>query len=237
MDSDSSGPGCPLCGKTIDPVPKAEGVCSSCGRQTEIVASCSDGHSLCASCIEPVIRSEVKRICLASDSKDPYEILEAILGSPIVFGRTVKFHIALPAALVTAYNNASVTKLDLPEALDEAMRRGDYVPPKACGHWGTCGAAVSCGIFFSVVTGTTPLSGRMYASVNKLTGNCLIEIGDVFGPRCCNRNTLKAVRYAVGFVKDELGVEMEWHDRVCDKQAWNKQCLGSRCPFHPEHTA
>ncbi len=25
----------------------------------------------------------------------------------------------------------------------------------------------------------------------------------------------------------------EWHDRVCDKQSWNKQCKGAGCPYSP----
>ena len=55
----------------------------------------------------------------------------------------------------------------------------------------------------SVVTGTNPLSGRMYGRLHTLTGKCLTDIGSVDGPRCCNRNTLKTLKETVQFVKDD----------------------------------
>ena len=226
---------CPICRGPLRPMQKEFGKCSFCGTETDLVSSCDDGHRICASCTEPIIRSEIKRVCMSSQSKDPYDILMDILDVPIVFGRMVKFHIAIPAALVTAYCNVKGDRGRLSAMLDEAMWRGDHVPPKACGHWGTCGAAVSCGVFYSVVTGTSPLSEESFGRLHVLTGRCLIEIGENGGPRCCNRSTLSSLRHTVQFVKDELGVEMEWHDRVCDKQSWNKQCMGVKCPFNPKH--
>ena len=226
---------CPICRSALRPIQKEFGKCSFCGKETDLVSGCDDGHKLCASCTEPVIRTEIKRVCMASDSKDPYAILMDILDVPIVFNRLVKFHVAIPAALVTAYCNAKGDRSDLSSLLDEAMWRGDHVPPKACGHWGTCGAAVSCGVFFSTVTGTSPLSEESFGRLHVLTGGCLTEIGENGGPRCCNRSTLSSLRRTVSFVKDELGVEMEWHDRVCDKQSWNKQCKGVKCPYNPSH--
>lgn len=226
---------CPICRSALTSMPKTFGRCGFCGRETDLVSACSDGHMLCASCTEPVIRAEIKRICMSSSSKDPYDILQEILKVPVVFGRVVKYHIAVPAAMVTAYCNSKGDRSVLSRMIDEAMRRGDHVPPKACGHWGTCGAAVSCGVFFSVVTDTNPLSEGLYGRLHVLTGTCLTNIGSTDGPRCCNRNTLTSMRTAVDFVRKELGVEMEWHDRICDKQSWNKQCIGPRCPYNPSH--
>ncbi|MGN1045244.1 MAG: DUF5714 domain-containing protein [Candidatus Methanomethylophilaceae archaeon] len=226
---------CPICRKEPVPRPRHLGMCSVCGKDADIVSECPDGHALCRDCIEPVIKSEIKRICLASDSKDPYDILERLLEVPIVADRLVKYHIAIPAALATAYNNSSGRGMDMSAVLDEVMRRGDYVPPKACGHWGTCGAGVSCGIFYSVVAGVQPLSGEPYGHLHELTGGCLTDIGKVGGPRCCNRNTLLSMKRTVDFIREHAGVEMEWHDRVCTHQDLNRQCMGKRCPFNPEH--
>ena len=61
------------------------------------------------------------------------------------------------AALLTAYKNAG-GELDLEKALTEMQNRGKQVPGGICGFWGSCGAAVSTGIFLSIITGSTPLS-------------------------------------------------------------------------------
>ncbi len=230
------GPECPDCGSELSSIQKTFGRCHFCGRDTDLVSECSDGHRLCARCTEPVIREGIKRTCMASGSRDPYDILQELLKAPLLFGRLVKYHIAIPSALVTAYVNSG-GEGDLSSLIDEVIRRGEYVPPKSCGHWGACGAAVSCGVFFSTVTGMSPFSERLYGRLHTLTGSCLTAIGTVDGPRCCNRNTLSSLRIAVDFTREELGVPMEWHDRVCDKQSWNRQCIGKKCPYNPGHTA
>lgn len=228
---------CPICRSRLNSVPKTFDKCAFCGKETDLVAACSEGHMICASCVEPVIRSEIKRVCMSTDSKDPYLILQELLSIPIVFGRFVKYHIALPAALVAAYCNAKGDRTGLSSMLEEAMRRGDYVPPRACGHWGSCGSAVSCGIFYSIVTKTSPLSGESFGALHRLTGGCLTDIGEIGGPRCCNRGTLLSLKRTVEFVRKELGVEMDWEDRRCTNQSWNRECMGAKCPFNPKHTS
>ena len=63
------------------------------------------------------------------------------------------------SALLAAYKNAG-GELDLDAALEEMRNRGAQVPGGICGLWGTCGAAVSTGIFVSLITGASPLSGK-----------------------------------------------------------------------------
>ncbi len=36
----------------------------------------------------------------------------------------------------------------------------------------------------------------------------------------------------VRFVKEKYGVEMELDEIECEFSSWNKQCIGTRCPFH-----
>ncbi len=113
------------------------------------------------------------------------------------------------------------------------MRRGALIPPKACGHAGDCGAAVACGIFYSTVTDTHPLTqGQQWGDVAVLTGTCLVDLGKIGGPRCCNRGTLVSMKNTVQQVREKLGVEMEWYDRKCIHKDWNKQCKGKDCPFY-----
>lgn len=56
-------------------------------------------------------------------------------------------HVRVGAALLTAWHNGG-GQIDFPAALEEMKKRGSQIPGGICGLWGTCGAAVSAGIFF-----------------------------------------------------------------------------------------
>lgn len=70
-------------------------------------------------------------------------------------------HTLVGTALQAAYHG----KIDLLPALKEMFARGRKVPGEACGFWGSRGAAVSGGMFMSIISG--PYLGP-YA--RKLTG-------------------------------------------------------------------
>ena len=111
--------------------------------------------------------------------------------------------------------------------------RGRRVPGGACGFWGSCGAAVSTGMFVSIITGSTPLSGESWGQSNCMTAAALNRIGRLGGPRCCKRNSFSAVLEAVSFVKNITGVEMELPEKVvCTFSPENRQCLVKNCPYH-----
>ena len=134
------------------------------------------------------------------------------------------------SALLAAYKNAG-GKIDLEKALLEMQTRGKKVPGGACGFWGACGAAVSSGMFISIITGSTPLANKEWGFSNLMTSASLGAIGKVGGPRCCKRNSYLAISEAVRFVRENLGVEMELEEIRCVHSSQNNQCIGERCPF------
>ncbi|MBQ0101787.1 MAG: SAM-dependent methyltransferase, partial [Firmicutes bacterium] len=140
-------------------------------------------------------------------------------------------HIMVGAALLTAYKNAG-GEIDLPKALGEMRSRGRNVPGGSCGFWGACGAGISTGIFVSIISGSTPLSGEPFGLSNGMTAVSLGEIGRIGGPRCCKRDSFLSVLAAVDYVKEHFGVEMEKSDVICRFSRFNNQCIGSRCPFN-----
>ncbi len=111
--------------------------------------------------------------------------------------------------------------------------RGEKIPGGACGFWGACGAAISTGIFLSIISGATPLSGEPFGLSNRMTAKSLEAVGTVGGPRCCKRNSYLSILSAVDFVKEHFGVEMDRHQVICGYSARNSQCIGKRCPFSP----
>ena len=192
---------------------KIIGRCKICGNDCESNCECGKGHLLCDDCTEKLIEETIKSICRTTKSKNPYDVLEEIYRDPIISTRFLKNHICVGSALAAAFRNSG-GDIDLDEAVTEIIRRGRFIPPKACGHAGDCGAAVSCGIFYSTVTDTHPLTpGEQWGDVALLTGTCLVDLGRIGGPRCCNRGTLVSMKDTVLQVKEKLGVEMEWYDR------------------------
>ena len=142
------------------------------------------------------------------------------------------------AVLLTAYKNCGGFEncggqSAFEEALEEMKARGSEYPCGACGLWGCCGAAVSTGIFMSIVTKATPLTGNSWKLSNQMTSRALGALAELGGPRCCKRDSFTAVKEAVHFVKEKLGVEMELPEKIaCDFSNENRQCLKKHCPYY-----
>lgn len=139
-------------------------------------------------------------------------------------------HVMVGAALLTAYKNAG-GEIDLSAALIEMMNRGKSVPGGACGFWGACGAGISSGMFVSILSKSTPLSGEPFALSHQMTSAALGKIGEIGGPRCCKRDSFLSILTAVDFAEEHFGVKMEKSEITCRYSRENNQCIGKRCPF------
>lgn len=159
---------CLICGAPL--VYRTEAVeieCSICGSRELSQVSCENGHFVCDSCHS---RKAVERLigwCETVRSDDPVEILADMMTDPDVYMQGPEHHVLAGAALLTAYRNAG-GDIDLHRALAEMINRGSTVPGGACGFWGCCGAAVSAGIFMSIITETTPLSSDTWGALQQV---------------------------------------------------------------------
>lgn len=143
-------------------------------------------------------------------------------------------HYLVPAVLladVCAKNEVSPEEFR--KKLDEAMKRAHNVLPAFCGFYGACGAAVGCGIFMSVYTGTTPLSKETWGLCNCATAGALSEMAKIGGPRCCKRNTFAALLFMKKYIASHLGTVISMPEAVrCAYRKFNNECLGEACPFY-----
>lgn len=203
--------------------------CAICHKKEPSKTRCVNGHYVCSECHTKGIDS-IFGVCLNESSKNPAEILNKMMELPFCHMHGPEHHIMVGAALLTAYKNAG-GEIDLSKALREMKNRGQSVPGGACGFWGACGAAISTGIFISIVTGSTPLAKESFGMANTMTSKALGAIGEIGGPRCCKRDSYLSVMQAVDFVKDRLGIEMEKSSVICNFSSQNNQCIGKRCPF------
>ena len=227
---------CLICGEDLEYFQtEREMECSSCHRKFMSKSACKNGHYVCDECHSATAIKNIVETCAHSDSKNPVEIAFLLMNDPYVYMYGPESHVLVGCALLTAYKNAG-GNIELGSSLREMVARGRKVPGGVCGFWGCCGAAISAGMFYSIASGATPLTKDSWGKANLMTSNALNAIGTIGGPRCCKRNAFLAIRQAVAFTAEHLGVRMEMPERIiCTFSLKNKQCIGTRCPFNP-HT-
>lgn len=173
----------------------------------------------------------IMTVCLSDTSRNPIEVLERLMSLSFCPMHGPDHHLLVGVALLTAYHNAG-GEVESQSALEEMVARGREVPGGACGYWGACGAAISAGMFLSIVTENTPISTESWRLCNMMTSEALAEVANHGGPRCCKRDSYLSILTAVDFVKEHLGVEMEKTKVECTRSGQNKQCIGTQCPFN-----
>ena len=225
---------CLICGKPLVYYETGrEMECSICHKSVESYASCEDGHYVCDECHAKKGIEVIMEGCLKSQSKNPIQIMQELMEDPYIYMHGPEHHVMVGAVLLTAYHNCG-GEIDLDEALEEIKQRGGQYPGGSCGLWGACGAAVSTGMFMSILTKATPLTGKSWRMSNEMTAKALEEIAKLGGPRCCKRNSFTAVKVAAEYVRENMGIVMELPEKIlCDFSAENKQCLKKHCPYNP----
>lgn len=222
---------CLVCGAPLEYLGHSEPMeCVFCHKIMQSTARCIHGHFVCDECHTQGI-DHIIALCLRETSKNPFEIFDKLIALPTCHMHGPEHHVIVGASLLTAYHNAGGA-LDLPKALDVMQERGRQVPGGICGFWGSCGAAVSSGIFVSIVTGATPLTEESWGLCNEMTSRTLASVAKIGGPRCCKRNGRLAILQGIAFAKEKLGVQMEHAPVTCHYMQQNNQCLGSKCPFY-----
>lgn len=222
---------CLICGAPLEYLHKAQTMqCAICGRSFQSDVHCQQGHYICDECHTSGVDSIVG-LCLNETSADPIFVLEKMMRMPFCHMHGPEHHVMVGAALITAYHNAG-GEVDLPTALREIVRRGKQVPGGACGNWGACGAALSAGMYMSIVTGNSPLAREEWQLSNGLTATALADIAAHGGPRCCKRDSYLAVMAAARYTEEKLGVRMACPSaHICTRATQNNHCIGRDCPF------
>ncbi|MDD4542016.1 MAG: DUF5714 domain-containing protein, partial [Eubacteriales bacterium] len=146
-------------------------------------------------------------------------------------------HYLVPAVLLTASRKSQGQSVEvLKRDLEAALERARQVPGGSCGFFGACGACVGCGIFFSLITDSSPYSTKTWSLSNKATAMALEAISDFEGPRCCKRCTWLSLLSARSLIEKKLKLELPWTNRDeirCRFHEQNNECISAQCPFYP----
>ena len=205
--------------------------CEICGKSFEGHAVCENGHYVCDACHASPAEGVVRSVVLNSSSKDPVDIADEIMASSFVHMHGPEHHFIVGASLLCAFCNTYV-EVDLENALNAVISRGKKVPGGFCGMAGCCGAAVSAGIFLSVILKATPMSKEEWALSNRMTSRCLEAVSRLGGPRCCKRDSYTTILAAAEFLREELGKPLGVSDEIlCSHFGENAECLKVECPY------
>lgn len=226
MDKD-----CIICGKPLEYLTESIMMeCEICKTKESSKTRCVDGHYICNSCHMKGL-TDIIDICLSESSKNPIKIINRIMSEEFCHMHGPEHHTIVGASLLTAYYNAG-GDINLKSALLEMIDRASNVPGGICGFWGACGAAISSGIFISIISQSTPLAGKPFSLSNMMTSKSLEKIAVYGGPRCCKRDSYLSIIEAISFVEENFGISMEKEDIKCIYSSYNKQCLKDDCPFY-----
>ncbi len=228
---------CLVCGKPLQYFEEAqEVVCHECGKKETGHSICQDGHYVCDACHRTGGVDLVMKRCKESYSRNPIELAMEIMNHRSIYPNGPEHHTLVGAVLLAAYHNAG-GGIDLDKTLEELRWRSLHLPGGTCGFWGTCGAAVSAGMYMSIITGSTPMTREPWARTTRLTARILDKLADLGGPRCCKRTSFTSIKEAVEYTKEVQGVEMELSEKIiCTHSARNAECLRKACPYFPGRT-
>ena len=207
--------------------------CEICGKSFEGHAVCENGHYVCDACHASPAEGVVRSVVLNSSSNDPVDIADEIMASSFVHMHGPEHHFIVGASLLCAFCN-TYGEVALENALNAVISRGKKVPGGFCGMAGCCGAAVSAGIFLSVILKATPMSKEEWALSNRMTSRCLEAVSRLGGPRCCKRDSYTTILAAAEFLREELGKPLGVSDEIlCSHFGENAECLKVECPYFP----
>jgi len=226
--------GCLLCGKDIIYLQTPEkSLCVFCKNNFNINERCMDGHYICDQCHRSGAMDIIEEYSLHTLSSDPLEMAITIMRHPSVRMHGPEHHFLMPAVMLTAYYNITGHRDLLPAGIKKARKRAEMVPGGFCGSHGNCGAGVGAGIFISLITEATPLSGKEWQLSNLMTSKSLLSIAMHGGPRCCKRDIYLSILEATKFVKENLETEIPVDSNIaCSFYMYNKECLHKDCIFY-----
>jgi hypothetical protein len=226
--------GCLVCGNELrySVVPRRE-TCYYCGATGETKICCDNGHFVCDACHNGGANDLIERCCRNTDSTSPLALALTLMANPLVKMHGPEHHFLVPAVLLACYCNRTGAGRELAaERISQARRRSDDVKGGFCGFCGACGAGIGAGIFVSLITDATPLTGRERTLSNLATAESLRMIAENGGARCCKRESFWAIISATEFIRRELGVSLPAEQSLlCPFSDLNRECLAERCAF------
>ncbi|AFS78745.1 hypothetical protein Curi_c17380 [Gottschalkia acidurici 9a] len=200
---------CMICGEELEYKSEDKYLkCMYCAEEYKSNVSCKHGHYVCDNCHSEDSIELIYNYCLTTNKANPIEMSIELMQNSRVNMHGPEHHFLVPAVLLSSYCNASGKKDIKEEKLKVTKERAEKIPGGICGNYGSCGVGVGTGLFISVITEATPLTEKNWGLANEMTGNTLISLGKIGGPRCCKRNSFIAINEASKFLNERFNIKL-----------------------------
>lgn len=223
--------GCMVCGAELvynnDPQERS---CHFCGIVETVSSSCRNHHFICDACHQQEGLAVIRHICLTSREKDMSTLVETIRSHPAVPMHGPEHHGMVPGVILAAYRNSGgpISR----EKITIGIDRGSNVPGGSCGFWGSCGAAIGAGIAAALILDATPLTPHPRQQAQAFTAEILAKISAIQGGRCCQRETLLALRETARLSSAYFGMPLLAKNGIrCSQFRQNRECIRKQCPL------
>lgn len=204
--------------------------CHYCGSESNSNTYCEYGHFVCDTCHAQDAISIIKKVCLSSTEKNMFSLLKTIRSHPSFPLHGPEHHAMVSGIILTAYRNSGGQLAE--DRIIKGIDRGGKVPGGYCGFLGACGAALAVGNAFAIIMESTPLKPKQRQIVLKITSQVLQEIAKNEAARCCQRESLIALRSAARLSEEYLDIKLIADDEFkCEQSSRNKECIRTACPF------
>lgn len=226
--------GCAVCGKPLTYHSSSiKLTCYYCEEEVETDVHCTDGHFVCDDCHRVDANDYIVHASLNNKGIDPITFVNDVMEQKMFSIHGPEHHFLVPAALLTAYCNATGIIANLRESLRIIRTRMVKIPGGVCGTHGGCGAVLGLGAFVSYINKTTSLSKKSWADVHAITAAGLMQVSKYGGPRCCKRNTFIGILEGINYLNEVMDVKLAKPASInCGFHLRNKDCIEETCLFY-----
>lgn len=223
---------CMVCGAPLvcSTEPKTV-TCRYCAARQTSSTVCENGHFVCDACHAKDALAIIRRQCISSHETDLIRLYSAIRTSKLLPMHGPEFHPLVAGVILAVYRNCGG---DIPdEMIYTGIDRAAGIPGGACGFLGICGAVIGVGAASSLILGSTPFDAILRRKVQQVTHTVLGEIIGVEAPRCCQRESVIALRTVSGLSKDLFSIRLPANEPfVCMQSHKNSECIFEQCPLY-----
>ncbi|MFX0197063.1 MAG: DUF5714 domain-containing protein [Candidatus Hodarchaeota archaeon] len=220
---------CTVCGKILHPISQ-ELECIYCKEFSMTDYACEDSHFVCKNCRLASPNELILKACERSESKNPYELANLLMRHPAVPMHSPVHHYLVPAVLLTAIKNVDYNLT--PNAIKRAIKRGKRFPYGTCGSLGVCGAGAGVGVAVSILTRATYMSDVERSQTLEASGESLISISKLEGPRCCKASVYASLETAIKILEKNFGITLPISFTGCPFSSLNEMCTKDECKYY-----
>lgn len=228
---------CQICGSKLEYFDGGRQLnCLHCGKSEHTNISCPNGHYICDQCHGKGAFDTIRDFVLNSDSKNPFEIAETLMGYtdkvPMLGCENAWIAAGSLMAALRNQGGLHISAGHIDEVFNRTRKQaiGGY-----CGLTGVCGVVPAIGACFSVILGAACPKDRETAATMSVVGRIVNAIADQTGPCCCKNFVRTALREASLLAEEYFNITLavprelaacthvERHPHGCRKE---------KCPYY-----